>query len=739
VERKRVLMGWELGGGLGHLMRLREIARSLLDDGCEVVLAAASARSATRVFAAELERDAFRILQAPLMKRLPPDPSLSTGIATFADTLASRGLGDIRRLFANADAWFELVRQLAPDLIVSDWSPGLNLAVRDVLPTIVVGNGYTIPPKDRDLPPIAPWVSERRASSAENERRILDALNAILRANSRPPMQYLGELFHGDRTFICTFPEFDPYGRFPGRNHDDPFNIPIFASLRPVASRPENEIFIYLPANHPKAAVLSEIAAELRLRCTVFIEDIEPEIRAAFAGRGDTLLTEPADLAETLQRVRLVVHHGGLAMTHAALRAGTQQLLLPLNLEHQITAAGLEKFGACAAFYGGERTSRENILEACRTLLNDRAAWATADANCRRLLTAKRGAPLQAVLDECRAFLSSSPARAGRTARVWPPTDAVARSEAAGEGHRMNGTMADRMKEAMADHQAGRLADAERKYREILAAEPNQAHVLYLLGGIDLQMQRAAVAIDHLGKAVAIDGEVPEFHNRLGEAHLMLRQVGEAVQCFGKALQLRPYFGEARVNVERAAALAPGRARWSRQVMYAELHRLLEGIGPERLDVLEISGDSWKGAFKFKSYKAAFYPAYDVCQEPRAEKVDLIILDQVLEHVRHPDRAIRNVVASLRNGGYCLVSTPFLVRVHPAPLDLWRWTEAGLRCLLEDCGFAPEKVKTGAWGNRDCAVANFTRWEVYDPARHSLENEPDFPVTVWALAQVSQG
>lgn len=294
----------------------------------------------------------------------------------------------------------------------------------------------------------------------------------------------------------------------------------------------------------------------------------------------------------------------------------------------------------------------------------------------------------------------------------------------------------DLIKEAVADHRHGRLVEAEQKFLQVLDTAPDHAVTHYMLGLIAMQTKNVDAAYERFARAVEIDPSVPEFHNQLGEAHLTRGDVSAAVRCFGKALQLRPYFSAARINIERASILSPGPSRWTRQVMYAEARRLIAEVDPARLDVLEISGTSWREAFPFRSYRSVDYPGYDVCKEPMSERFDLVILEHVLEHVRYPQRALANVRGSLRPGGYCFISTPFLVRIHAIPLDLWRWTEPGLRCVLEDSGFERARIKSGAWGNRDCAIANFTRWEVYDPGRHSLENEPDFPVMVWALAQL---
>src|SRR5205823_6255879 len=114
---------------------------------------------------------------------------------------------------------------------------------------------------------------------------------------------------------------------------------------------------------------------------------------------------------------------------------------------------------------------------------------------------------------------------------------------------------------------------------------------------------------------------------------------------------------------------------------------------------------------------------------------DLVIAEQVFEHLPWPYRAARNVFKMLKPGGHFLMTTPFLVRLHDMPLDCTRWSETGIRYFLAECGFDMERIKSSSWGNRACAIANFKRWEGFRPSRHSLENEPKFPVVVWALAQ----
>jgi SAM-dependent methyltransferase len=169
--------------------------------------------------------------------------------------------------------------------------------------------------------------------------------------------------------------------------------------------------------------------------------------------------------------------------------------------------------------------------------------------------------------------------------------------------------------------------------------------------------------------------------------------------------------------------------------MDAECRKLVGALDYRNLDALEISGTRWQ-EFGFRSYRTVDYPEYDVCERPyAAEGYDLVIAEQVLEHVLWPYRAVRHVYQTLRPGGCFLVSTPFLIRVHGYPIDCSRWTELGMRHLLAEGGFDLEAITTGSWGNRSCVKANFNRWASYVTWLHSLRNEPDFPVVVWALAR----
>ncbi len=175
--------------------------------------------------------------------------------------------------------------------------------------------------------------------------------------------------------------------------------------------------------------------------------------------------------------------------------------------------------------------------------------------------------------------------------------------------------------------------------------------------------------------------------------------------------------------------------QWIRVAMAAETRQLIEAIDDDSHQVLEISGKVWEGYFPEERYQQLHYPDIDICKETTDTAFDLIVLEQVLEHVLQPRHALSNIAASLNPGGHVLVTTPFMVRFHGFPLDCSRWTEIGMRQLLIDAGFEDENIHTGSWGNKSCMLSNLHVWQRYNPYIHSLKNDPRYPLMVWALAR----
>ena len=105
---------------------------------------------------------------------------------------------------------------------------------------------------------------------------------------------------------------------------------------------------------------------------------------------------------------------------------------------------------------------------------------------------------------------------------------------------------------AIQHHQAGRLQVAEHIYRQILQADPNHADAIHLLGLLAYQVGKHAIAVEYIGRAIRLNGNVAAFHNNMGEAYEALGKVPEAAACCRRALKLKPDYAEAHNNLGNA-------------------------------------------------------------------------------------------------------------------------------------------------------------------------------------------
>jgi len=180
----------------------------------------------------------------------------------------------------------------------------------------------------------------------------------------------------------------------------------------------------------------------------------------------------------------------------------------------------------------------------------------------------------------------------------------------------------------------------------------------------------------------------------------------------------------------------------NRVIMAKSSREWIKALNPGALDVAEISG-KWGRMFGFRSYTQFRYPEFDICAGPftddegRPRKFDLIMANQVWEHLDRPYTATRNVRRMLKKGGHFWLAVPFFVPFHAAPGDCSRWSARGLRNLLIEAGFDEGEIRAEQWGNRAAALRNLEQpWPpAHDPERDDLENDPEMPICAWAMAR----
>jgi SAM-dependent methyltransferase len=179
-----------------------------------------------------------------------------------------------------------------------------------------------------------------------------------------------------------------------------------------------------------------------------------------------------------------------------------------------------------------------------------------------------------------------------------------------------------------------------------------------------------------------------------------------------------------------------GADQWQRVTLNRAVDEHLSSLGPGNLSAAEISGNA-HGDKGWREFVSLNYPEFDLCAPLAGQgPFDVVICEQVIEHVEDPCAAAANLRRLCAEGGHVVVSTPFLIRVHEewGMQDYWRFTPRGLRTLLERAGLEVDAV--GSWGNRRVIAGNLDRWPAYRRWQ-SLRNERDLPVQVWAFARNS--
>lgn len=67
-----------------------------------------------------------------------------------------------------------------------------------------------------------------------------------------------------------------------------------------------------------------------------------------------------------------------------------------------------------------------------------------------------------------------------------------------------------------------------------------------------------------------------------------------------------------------------------------------------------------------------------------SDSIDCVITVSTLEHVRYPQKAMKEILRILKPGGVLYVSVPFVFPFHSDPYDNYRFSSDGVRILCED-------------------------------------------------------
>jgi predicted O-linked N-acetylglucosamine transferase (SPINDLY family) len=110
-------------------------------------------------------------------------------------------------------------------------------------------------------------------------------------------------------------------------------------------------------------------------------------------------------------------------------------------------------------------------------------------------------------------------------------------------------TLQEQFESGMMHHRAGRLAEAERIYREILVRQPNHAEALHLLGALASQVGQPDVAVELIQRAIKILPDFAEAHYNLGIALAGNERMDQAIASYRHAIRINPDYAQAHYNL----------------------------------------------------------------------------------------------------------------------------------------------------------------------------------------------
>lgn len=336
-----VLLAWELGGGMGHLARLRPIAEELVRRGHRVI---AALRDLSRV------RDVLSSSQIDFI----PAPHKTSRIGsrfdppcTYAHILHNTGFGDEHELATLVSAWRTIFKLVKPDLMLLDHAPLAVLASRGwPARRTMIGLGFMCPPDIHPLPVLPrPQRTAHPEQWARDEAAVLDVANRVLGSSGQAPLERLGQLYgQVDESFLVTFAELDHFGPRKGTRYWG-------AWPHGVGARPQwpagsgSRVFGYLKP-FPGIEEFLDALRRSRMPTLIVIDGLDQQTQRRYAG--DTLRFEnrPLELRETVEQCDVAILNGGHGSATACLLAGKPSLLLPIHMEQLLLSQRVEQFGA---------------------------------------------------------------------------------------------------------------------------------------------------------------------------------------------------------------------------------------------------------------------------------------------------------------------------------------------------------------------------------------------------------
>ena len=335
----RILITWELGGGLGHVAVLRPVAESLMQRGHKVLLAVRDTKVAERAFSdtgIPFTQAPFKV--GPVAKPFRPQRS-------FAHLLHNAGFADEDELFALCSAWIRLFDTFRPDVTIFDHSPTALLASRGRdMRRVLIGTGFCAPPARDYLPDMRPWLPEMSSKLQRDERTTLRLANRVLLRNKHDELDRLSDIYgQVDRNLLTTFPELDHFGARSDAEYWGTFqNWPGVSPIWPTGAG--RRVFAYLKRSRGLKETIDALGASGH-SVIIYTPWAKGDINSQLGLENVRLSAKPFDMTQVSKECDLAVLNGTHGTTAEVLLSGKPILQLPIYLEQRLIAERIASIG----------------------------------------------------------------------------------------------------------------------------------------------------------------------------------------------------------------------------------------------------------------------------------------------------------------------------------------------------------------------------------------------------------
>ncbi|MFZ6646148.1 glycosyltransferase [Undibacterium sp. TJN25] len=359
---KKIVIAWELGSGLGHILRLVPLVERFIQQDCEVVLVLRDLTHA-HLFS---QKPGCVVLPAPFLSSSAPRYAHET----YADLLIESGFRDWESLYGLVRGWQSLYALLNPDLILMDYAPSALLAARICgVKTAWFGSGFFYPPPADSLPSFRHWLDNVKSDAAfQRERQVLAVVNKVLEMSQREHLSCLPDLFQVDHNFLCTWPELDCYERPDGTEYWGECFARERGAEEPWPDGRSEGIFCYVKAEQASAEPMLQALQTSCIPTLVYISNVPKVWVQRYSTKYLRFCEQPVNLSASLKTALLVVCPAGEGTIAATLLAGKPLLLLPFHAEQFGNAAKVEKIGAGI---NARRFHQPNLPRLLNQLLGD--------------------------------------------------------------------------------------------------------------------------------------------------------------------------------------------------------------------------------------------------------------------------------------------------------------------------------------------------------------------------------